>query len=315
MRHHHVPVLFRVLAMTAFGCLVGAGATGCASDPGGADSCGHPGYTFKSYCSSSADCGPVLTCMKPCPSCDKTCNLPCGGGGGDALCAGYGAGTCRPAQCSSCFAVCSSAPTSCGTGGGTNPADTYTGYVDTRPSCVPKCSGHECGDDGCGGTCGDCNDDEACSATGRCERVCECDWGDTACASGPRLKECDGCDYTTYDCDPLCKNAGYSYSTGCSYYPSDGRYMCDCKTAYGNGWGQGCWPDFSACGYQSTTCITVGSNKFCSKPCSTAADCGDVGPGAEYCLEIASGNKYCFLSCDGPSDCKPYTSCVDGLCL
>ena len=41
--------------------------------------------------------------------------------------------------------------------------------------CVPKCDGKQCGDDGCGGSCGNCADDdnpctdESCNAEGRCE--------------------------------------------------------------------------------------------------------------------------------------------------
>jgi hypothetical protein len=36
-------------------------------------------------------------------------------------------------------------------------------------SCTPDCTGLECGDDGCGGSCGDCQPDETCSAAGICE--------------------------------------------------------------------------------------------------------------------------------------------------
>ncbi len=34
--------------------------------------------------------------------------------------------------------------------------------------CHPQCEGKTCGDDGCGGTCGTCGDDEMCSAEGQC---------------------------------------------------------------------------------------------------------------------------------------------------
>jgi general secretion pathway protein C len=36
------------------------------------------------------------------------------------------------------------------------------------PDCKPECDGKACGDDGCGGTCGECTDDEICNE-GKCE--------------------------------------------------------------------------------------------------------------------------------------------------
>jgi hypothetical protein len=89
-------------------CVPGTGVT-----PG--PSCDNPGAKFKASCTTDAECGPVLTCMKPCPSCDESCNLPCGTGDeGDALCASYGAGTCPAKTCTECYPVCDQAPTSCG---------------------------------------------------------------------------------------------------------------------------------------------------------------------------------------------------------
>jgi len=39
---------------------------------------------------------------------------------------------------------------------------------DPNPCCVPDCTKKECGDDGCGGTCGECGPNEACTADGKC---------------------------------------------------------------------------------------------------------------------------------------------------
>jgi hypothetical protein len=38
----------------------------------------------------------------------------------------------------------------------------------TFPSCQPRCSGKNCGGDGCGGSCGSCNTGESCSGAGVC---------------------------------------------------------------------------------------------------------------------------------------------------
>jgi LmbE family N-acetylglucosaminyl deacetylase len=45
-------------------------------------------------------------------------------------------------------------------------------------ACVPDCTGRECGDDGCGGSCGSCGADEVCS-----DGVCACDPADCACGA------------------------------------------------------------------------------------------------------------------------------------
>jgi hypothetical protein len=47
--------------------------------------------------------------------------------------------------------------------------------------CKPDCTGKVCGDDGCGGKCGDCKADETCTAG-----ACVADKPDTGCADGTR---------------------------------------------------------------------------------------------------------------------------------
>ncbi|MFK7986856.1 MAG: hypothetical protein AB8I08_12600 [Sandaracinaceae bacterium] len=42
--------------------------------------------------------------------------------------------------------------------------------IDEPPlGCTPQCAGRECGDDGCGGSCGSCNGTATCSAAGTCQ--------------------------------------------------------------------------------------------------------------------------------------------------
>jgi len=38
--------------------------------------------------------------------------------------------------------------------------------------CAPACEGRDCGDDGCGGSCGDCDPYSTCDAQGRCVSTC-----------------------------------------------------------------------------------------------------------------------------------------------
>ncbi len=47
-----------------------------------------------------------------------------------------------------------------GCGGGNN------GGADGKPACTPVCDGLQCGDDGCGGSCGACDAPETCGGTG-----------------------------------------------------------------------------------------------------------------------------------------------------
>jgi hypothetical protein len=56
--------------------------------------------------------------------------------------------------------------------------------------CPPDCAGRECGDDGCGGTCGDCEDGDEC-VEGWC--VCPSDCADRECGD-------DGCGGTCGTC-------------------------------------------------------------------------------------------------------------------
>ncbi len=66
-------------------------------------------------------------------------------------------------------------------------ADPGAGDDDTFDECVPDCDGMECGDDGCGGWCGNCSVGEECE-DGVCEENCELCM-ETQC--GYELDECN----------------------------------------------------------------------------------------------------------------------------
>ena len=57
--------------------------------------------------------------------------------------------------------------------------------------CVPDCEGRSCGDDGCGGTCGACADGLTCDAAGLCACVPDCE--DRACGEDGCGGSCGGC--------------------------------------------------------------------------------------------------------------------------
>lgn len=55
--------------------------------------------------------------------------------------------------------------------------------------CEAQCAGLDCGDDGCGGSCGDCADEHMCGGTGLCEYTGPV-WSDVRDLMKP---DCQGC--------------------------------------------------------------------------------------------------------------------------
>jgi len=98
--------------------------------------------------------------------------------------------------------------------------------------CLPNCAGKECGDDGCGGNCGECLDNFACEDDA-------CVWqGITECP-GYDEHVLVGCNGLTYEgcCDPegrmLYCDGGKIYCADCAaedpqcgWHPDDGWYDC-----------------------------------------------------------------------------------------
>jgi hypothetical protein len=77
-------------------------------------------------------------------------------------------------------------------------------------TCTPACGDQECGDDGCGGVCGECEKGQACKA-GKCEDLCvpqcagkDCgnDGCDGSCGTCPEGEQCIGGKCT---CVPECE--------------------------------------------------------------------------------------------------------------
>jgi len=62
--------------------------------------------------------------------------------------------------------------------------ETCTAGACVPSGCVPQCAGKDCGDDGCGGSCGSCGSDESCGSDGKCTDKCSCvgkSCGDDGC--------------------------------------------------------------------------------------------------------------------------------------
>ncbi|MGB0592567.1 MAG: thrombospondin type 3 repeat-containing protein, partial [Myxococcota bacterium] len=69
-------------------------------------------------------------------------------------------------------------------------------HLGSCSTCVPSCEGKTCGDDGCGGSCGTCSGTEVCNAAGQCQK------GDETCTPDCDGKVCggDGCGGTCGAC-------------------------------------------------------------------------------------------------------------------
>jgi len=117
---------------------------------------------------------------------------------------------------------------------------TLAGCSDPEPqTCTPNCEGKTCGDDGCGGVCGQCTDTQTCNASG----VCECTPID--CAG----RECgaNGCNGfcgtdaqgkcpTGKTCSTLGKCVSTCQPNSCSGHgtcaDSTGAVVCTCAEGY-----------------------------------------------------------------------------------
>jgi len=126
-----------------------------------------------------------------------------------------------------------------------------------RCQCVPNCAGKNCGDDGCGGFCGDCFLPGVCDASGTC--ICTPNCGNHT--SGP-----DGCGGT---CATQCTSGAvvcagtFPYlcpTTGPSFNAATGN--CDCPTCSSCDLTADCIaadPYLANC----TACIDVNGNGVC----------------------------------------------------
>ena len=95
------------------------------------------------------------------------------------------------------------------------------GNVPAETLCIPVCNGKKCGDDGCRGTCGECEEGYECASVARvCEAKCESYWcqGKECGVAGPG-DECD-CGLCPAPANP-CLKAGCTAEHMCMESPWD----------------------------------------------------------------------------------------------
>ena len=177
--------------------------------------------------------------------------------------------------------------------------------------CVADCKDRVCGEDGCGDTCGTCKPGYACSKDGKCL--------EPPCAKQCQNRECgpDGCGGACGKCGATqtCDQATGKCTGGCTP-------KCDGKTCGSDGCGGTC-----KCA-TDTTCntITKACEGACTKQCtgkvcgsdSCGGTCGVCGNNQAcdtkgQCVATTGCNPACTppRTCVGSSCVLPYVGCKD----
>ena len=165
-----------------------------------------------------------------------------------------------------------------------------------------SCVGKECGTDGCGGSCGSCDEGMYCEA-GVCKPDTICAPGAKACKDEITITECngDGTAVLEYDCPPdsVCYD-GECYDDIC-VPECDGK---ECGPAGCPGfWCGNCPSDFS--------CVDGLCQPDCQPNC-TNKQCGDDGCGGSCgacpANQVCAWDGKCYSSCD--PDAIPFSEIV-----
>ena len=245
-------------------------------------------------------------CPDPCPGqacnagqcgCQPNCDGKCGGEWNDCdgwcpdPCSGQ---ACNAGQCGcepNCDGKCWGSEDGCG-------GYCWISWCSWDEVCVgdrccrPDCGGKQCGDDACGGSCGECQWDETCNfGTGQCERNCEPNCNNKC---GGEWNDCDG--WCPDPCPGQACNAG----------------QCECLP---DCWGKECGSD--GCG---SSCGECAADRTCTpegrcepiNPCGTCAPNEICNPDTGECV----GNE-----CNNPGDCGECAgdttgwTCDRGVCI
>ena len=190
--------------------------------------------------------------------------------------------------------------------------DGEPGYCDNGGECVclSTCTGKACGDNGCGGSCGDCSDNEMCTEVGHC--VCEFgECGGNCCGEGYAcfpdgvccIPDCEGKECGDDGCDGECGEC-----IGDQEECGDGLCICMPACAEGQCGDDGCGGSCPECtGLQEEclaglcTCIPdcageVCGDDGCGGSCGVCPECGNGE--VEEGEECDDGNDFTWDGCD-----------------
>ncbi|MGB0591738.1 MAG: DUF1566 domain-containing protein [Myxococcota bacterium] len=256
-----------ICGLTKFG-------TGCV--PEGEVEFGFPCLT-DSECASGGVCRGGL-CRRLCASSDTLCGMGILGEGGDPcvdLNESMGDLTCN----SRCFQSWTAE----------DPEVWQLG------ACGCDCTDKECGDNGCGGVCGQCGEGDACTPDGMCVQACTPDCTNATCGDDGCGGDCGQCEFNS-DCV-----AGYCVS--------DCQPLTDCPEGVCGQVGDGCdgfldcntCPSWESCG-EMGTCVP--------EPCDCVKEAGCPGNEAGSCVEGATCTYQSEASCaDFDASCDGLENC------
>ncbi len=289
-----IPTVLTVSMWMVTAALSGCGGGGSTRDAGGGGLDAAGGGTTDAPIPPGTD-APMLarpdSAAPPGTLCDDSCtfasDMECDDGGPDSMTSVCAFGT----DCSDC--------------GPRDPAD-----------CMPRCDMRNCGDDGCGGTCGECTGAETCMA-GTCG-VCTPDCADAMCGD-------DGCGGSCGEC-----GSGAVCDGGDCRTPDCAGRECGSDGAGGTcGTMDGACADGMGC--RNGRCVACDCT---GRSCGTATgcdSCGDCPMGMDLCDRLtgmcsatatpANCNDTCRFSGDNECDdgragshtslCEPGTDCTD----
>ena len=181
--------------------------------------------------------------------------------------------------------------------------------TDEDAGCVPNCEDKECGDDGCGGSCGDCGEAMTCTSDHLCSTV-----------ENPCLAACDDLecgDGGVAGCN--CGECGFYYSVcnehgRCEASSDPCHFACEGREC-GDGGVEGCLcgvcTDDMDCIEDSGTCGWIDYG-YCG-PSNDPYECGDDGYGSSCGDCPKGGNWYCEIhKCECDPDCDDRECGPDG---
>ena len=177
-------------------------------------------------------------------------------------------------------------------------------------ACVPECGEAECGDDGCGGTCGGCGDGELCTSEGSC---CEPDCVGKECGPDGCGASCGSCDDMSMCQEGLCQEScgdGWcqmDQGEDCESCPQD----CDKDTC----------PELICPPGYVTSCVesclpkTWLGDGYCDAELQCEEAEWDKGDCSEGCMPDCAGKECGSDGCGGTcGSCPPESSCEAGVC-
>ncbi|KKS55771.1 MAG: Extracellular matrix protein, partial [Candidatus Magasanikbacteria bacterium GW2011_GWA2_42_32] len=197
--------------------------------------------------------------------------------------------------------------------------DTIEAQPDIEPVCEPDCAGKQCGDNGCGGSCGECVGADACVITSCADGQCvgtakNCDDGNL-CTDDSCDSDTGDCNHTTVDCNDenACTVDSCDTETGCvstAISCDDGNLCTDDSCVLATG-----------CVYYAVDCDD--GDIFTTDSCDPATGCESVFTGeCQSDLDCDDGDECTEEECDlatamcagAPVTCDDDSACTVDSC-